>query len=167
MKTGVNLDRKPLKRLGPPVSPPHRAKAAALMRLFRSRRFAAAFTLMEVMIAAGIFFMAIFAILELVSNSLRNARALRRIDVDAGMVAAQLYKTNKLTEGIQSGDFGDLYPDYSWEIHSEQIQSNGLWQVDIVVNRRGLQKPVDAMSVWLYSPDSKSSLFNGGMRPVQ
>ena len=118
-----------------------------------------AFTLMEVMIAAGIFFMAIFTILALVSNSLRNARNLRHIDVDAGMVAAQLYKTNKLTEGIDSGDFGDLYPDYSWQTDSEQIESNGLWQVDIVVRRRGLQNPVDVMSVWMYSPDSKSSTF--------
>jgi hypothetical protein len=123
------------------------------------RRRIRAFTLMEVLIAAGIFFIAVFAILELVSSSLRNARLLRRIDVDAGMVAAQLYKTNKLTEGIQSGDFGDLYADYSWETDSEQIESNGLWQVDIVVNRRGLNKPVDVMSVWMYSPDSKSTAF--------
>ncbi len=134
-------------------------------RITARPRRTTAFTLMEVMIAAGIFFMAIFAILELVSNSLRNARNLRKIDVDAGMVAAQLYKTNKLTEGIQSGDFGDLYPDFSWETDSEQIMSNGLWQVDIVVTRRGLQKPVDVMSVWMYSPDSKSSLFSGGIRP--
>jgi Tfp pilus assembly protein PilV len=123
------------------------------------RRRTRAFTLMEVLIAAGIFFIAVFAILELVSSSLRNARLLRRIDVDAGMVAAQLYKTNKLTEGIQSGDFGDLYADYSWETDSEQIESNGLWQVNIVVNRRGLDKPVDVMSVWMYSPDSKSTAF--------
>src|SRR5208283_4969437 len=40
-----------------------------------------AFTLMEVMVAAGIFFMAVFAILALVSNTLRNARGLRQIDV--------------------------------------------------------------------------------------
>jgi len=115
-----------------------------------------AFTLMEVMIAAGIFFMAIFTILALVSSSLRNARNLRHIDVDAGMVAAQLYKTNKLMEGIDSGDFGDLYPDYSWQTDSEQIESNGLWQVDIVVRRRGLPRPVDVMSIWLYRPESPS-----------
>jgi Tfp pilus assembly protein PilV len=114
---------------------------------------------MEVMIAAGIFFMAIFAILALVSTSLRSARNLRHIDVDAGMVAAQLYKTNKLSEGIDSGDFGDLYPDYSWQTDSELVETNGLWQVDIVVRRRGLQNPVDVMSVWVYSPDSKSSSF--------
>jgi len=121
---------------------------------------------MEVMIAAGIFFMAIFTILALVSNTLRNARALRQIDVDAGMVAAQLYKTNKLTEGIDSGDFGDLYPDFSWQTDSEQIESNGLWQVDIVVRRRGLHNPVDVMSVWVYTPDSKSSTFQS-MQPMR
>jgi hypothetical protein len=125
-----------------------------------------AFTLMEVMIAAGIFFMAIFTILALVSTSLRNARALRQIDVDAGMVAAQLYKTNKLTEGIDSGDFGDLYPNFSWETDSEQIESNGLWQVDIIVKRRDLKNPVDVMSVWVYSPDSKSSVFQP-MQPMK
>jgi len=67
-----------------------------------------------VMIACGIFFIAIFAILGLVSNCLRNARALRHIEVDAGMVAAQLYKTNRLTEGVLSGDFGDTYRGYTW-----------------------------------------------------
>src|SRR5207342_1412722 len=42
-----------------------------------------AFSLIEVMIACGIFFMATFAILALVSTTLRNARALQRGDVDA------------------------------------------------------------------------------------
>lgn len=114
---------------------------------------------MEVMIAAAIFFLAIFTILALVSNSLRNARNLRRIDVDAGMVAAQLYKTNQLTEGFDSGDFGDLYPDYTWQTYSEEVESNHLWRVDISVHRRGLQNPVDAISVLMFSPDSKSTAF--------
>ena len=50
----------------------------------------AAFSLMEVMIASGIFFMAIFSILALISGVLRNARSLRRVELDAGMVAAQV-----------------------------------------------------------------------------
>src|SRR5215467_4098981 len=60
-----------------------------------------AFSLIEVMIACGIFFMATFAILALVSTTLRNARALQRGDVDAGMAAAQIYqtlRTNRQTE---------------------------------------------------------------------
>jgi hypothetical protein len=118
-----------------------------------------AFSLLEVMIACGIFFMAIFAILALVSGVLRNARGLRRIELDAGMVAALVSNTNKLYEGSQSGDFGNLYQDYSWDSDRYEAGTNGLWQVDIVVLRRGLQKPTDVMSVWLYRPESQQSGF--------
>ena len=78
--------------------------------------------------------------------------------LDAGMVAAQVSKTNKLYEGTQSGDFGNLYPDYSWETDTYEVQTNGLYQVDIVVRRRGLQQPVDSMSILVYSPDSQCRL---------
>ena len=120
---------------------------------------AVAFTLLEVMIACGIFFMCIFAVLMLVSNSLRNARILRQMDVDAGSVAAQLVKTNRLTEGITSGDLDDVgYPDYSYEADAEEARTNGLWQVDIQVRRRGRSEPVDRMSIWVYSPETKKRL---------
>lgn len=118
-----------------------------------------AFTLMEVMIACFIFFMAMFAILAMVSNTLRNARGLSNGQVDAGMVAAMLSKTNRVTEGADSGDFGDAYPDFSWETHGYEVETNGLWQVDIEVRRRGNDKPVDTMSIWVYSPESQSSAF--------
>ncbi len=124
------------------------------MSPFRFRRSLSAFSLLEVMIASGIFFMAIFAILAMVSSVLRNARVLRVVDVDAGMVAAQIYKTNKLYEGTESGDFGNLYPDYSWDTDTYQVQTNGLYQVDILVHRRGLGQPVDTMSIYVFSPDS-------------
>jgi type II secretory pathway pseudopilin PulG len=120
-----------------------------------------AFTLIEVMIATGIFFMATFAILALVSTTLRNARALQRGDVDAGMAAAQIYqtmKTNRLVETSGSGNFGEAYPDYGYEYVSQQYQSNGLLQVDIIVTRRGLRKPVDAMTIWVYNPDARSGM---------
>jgi hypothetical protein len=108
------------------------------------------------MVACGIFFMAVFSILALISGVLRNARSLRRPELDAGMVAAQVSNTNKLTDGIQSGDFGDLYPGYSWEADQYEVATNGLWQVDIVVSRQGLSQPVDVMSIWLYRPQSQS-----------
>ena len=121
----------------------------------RDRRHTA-FSLLEVMIASGIFFMSIFAILAMVSGLLRNARSLRRVELDAGMVAAQVCNTNKLTEGIESGDFGNLYPGYSWETDTYEAETNGLWQVDIVVRRRGVSRPVDQMSIYLYRPESQS-----------
>ena len=108
------------------------------------------------MIAGGMFFMAIFAILALVSGILRNARSLRRMDLDAGMVAAQVSNTNRLTEGGQSGDWGKVYQGCSWEAESYEVGSNGLWQVDIVVRRRGVAQPIDQMSIFLYRPDSQS-----------
>ncbi len=125
----------------------------ATLRLPRSQT---AFSLIEVMIACGIFFMAVFAILDLVSSVLRNARSLRRLPLDAGMVAAQVANTNKLYEGTQTGDFGNVYQDYSWETDTYQPPgaTNGLFQVDIIVRRHGVQRPVDVMSIWLYRPDS-------------
>jgi Tfp pilus assembly protein PilV len=128
----------------------------------RSRR--SAFSLLEVMIAGGIFFMAIFAILALVSGVLRNARSLRLVQLDAGMVAAQVCNTNRLTEGTQSGDFGNLYPGYSWEAEIYEAATNGLWEVDIVVHRRGVAQPVDTMSVYKFAPDSQAG-FGPRTRP--
>jgi len=124
------------------------------------RRRSRGFSLAEVMVAVGIFFMAIFAILSLVSGSLRNARRLRRLQVDAGMVAAQLLiKTNRFSEGSQSGDFGDVYADYHWEYDCSQVETNGLMQFDISVFRRGVHDPVDKMSILIFSPDSANNGF--------
>ena len=119
--------------------------------------------MLEVMIACGIFFMAVFAILAMISGVLRNARGLRRVELDAGMVAAQVSNTNKLYEGSAFGDFGNMYHDYSWETESSEVATNGLWQVDIVVRRRGLQKPVDVLTIWLYRPESPTR-FGPGAR---
>src|SRR6266481_4935133 len=82
----------------------------------RVTRYRSAFSLVEVMIALAIFFMAVFAILGLMSSVLRNARLLQsKKGVDAGLVAAQhLCLTNKLVEEVQSGDFGEMYRDYAW-----------------------------------------------------
>lgn len=126
-----------------------------------------AFTLIEVMIACGIFFMATFAILALVSTTLRNARALQRGDVDAGMAAAQVYqtlKTNRLADISGKGNFGDAYPDYSYEYVAQQYQSNGLLQVDIVVNRRGLRTPADTLTIWVYNPDARIGFGGPSLR---
>jgi len=128
---------------------------ASCINLPRSRDSRTAFSLLEVMIASGIFFMCVFAILAMVSSVLRNARGLRRTELDAGMVAAKLVgTTNKLFEGTESGDFGNLYPDYSYETAAYEAATNGLWQVDIVVRRRGVSQPVDSMSIYVFSPES-------------
>ena len=81
------------------------------------------------MVASGIFFMCVFAILAMVSSVLRNARSLRRTELDAGMVAAKLVGvTNKFFEGTESGDFGNLYPGYSYDADTYEVATNGLYQ---------------------------------------
>ena len=138
----------------------HATRAASPLRRFN------AFTLLEVLIACGIFFIATFAILALVSNTLRNARILRHVEVDAGMAAAELFKTNVVFEGSESGDFGDAYPEYSWERIYTPAESNGLWQVDIILRKRGVPKPVDVMSMLLFSPESKMESSPSGIHPL-
>jgi hypothetical protein len=131
--------------------------------LLGRQRLVRAFTILEVMIASAIFFLAVFAILGLVSNTLRNARGLRRAELDAGMAAAQLViKTNKFTKGIESGDFGDLYPGYSWKSDCNEVATNGLLQFDIAVFKQGVSAPVDTLSILVFSPDSVTGPFGGG-----
>ena len=97
---------------------PTRRERVAIPRLPGQRPALQAFSLIEVMIAIGILFMGTFAILDLVSVSLANARRLQRPMVDASAVISQIAMTNKLVEGVYSGNLGELlgkpYADYKW-----------------------------------------------------
>jgi hypothetical protein len=129
-----------------------------------NRLSCAAFTLMEVMIAGGILFMCLFAILALVANTLSNARALQRLPVDAGVLAADVFLSQKLGEGSDSGDFENVFPDYRWISQTNLYLSdtNGLFQVDVAVLRRsGDRSVVSRMSILLYRPDSPRGITPG------
>jgi hypothetical protein len=116
-----------------------------------------AFSLLEVMIALAIFFMALFSILALISNTLRNARALQVIEPDAGMLAGQLSLTNKLFVGSESGDFGDDFPGYSWTREVTEAGTNGFFKVDFIVSHRvGRQEVESYLSTLFYRPESPS-----------
>lgn len=134
---------------------------AALRRNPRSRVSARAFSLLEVMIALGIFFMAVFTILALVSNTLRNARALQRPPIDAGMVAAMYSNTNRFSEGSVNGDFeDDVLRDYSWAVDTVEAGTNGLLKADVVLLRRGLDKPADHLEILVFDPNFRPSPLN-------
>lgn len=122
-----------------------------------------AFSLMEVMIATAIFFMASFVILALVSSGLRTAQMLRSTRPNAGMLASQLTLTNQLEEGTEEGNFGNLYPDYRWEMIKYEASTGGLWQVDFVIRKRGAPAPDSTMSIQLFSPQSRTKRL--GLQP--
>ena len=133
------------------------------------RRRQAAFTLLEVVIALAIFFIAVFAILDLTSQCLRSARSLRNTSVNATSLAAELCLTNRLEEGFESGDFGELYPGHTWarEIYLSPLSpTNGLYQVDFVVfDNAGRKSQVESkLSILLYRPESGNVRRAGGAR---
>jgi prepilin-type N-terminal cleavage/methylation domain-containing protein len=130
-----------------------------------------AFTLMEVMIAIGVFCIGVFAILSLVASVLHGARLFNKPMVDAGTVAGEIAQTNQLVE-VQyvSGDLseflGDTYKGYDYDYAITEEQSNRLFRADILVQSDAPGKPVmSKMSVLLYRPASPAgSLDPGGMR---
>ena len=102
------------------------------------------FTLIEVMFAVVAFCTATFAILALVSQSLDIARRLQRPMVDAGLVASELSLTNKLVEGMESGDLGELlgdnYKGYTWDYAVDEVQTNKLFQMVVVLQSKERQQ---------------------------
>jgi type II secretory pathway pseudopilin PulG len=120
-----------------------------------------AFSLLEVMIAIGIFFMCIFVILSLVSSSLQNARRLERPMVDAAMLASELSLTNQIVEARQSGDFGKLYPGYTWTADINEVMTNKLFQVYYVIRRSGSPEVFQKMSVLFFRPLSPAGSLDG------
>jgi type II secretory pathway pseudopilin PulG len=123
-----------------------------------------AFSLLEVMVAIGIFFMAVFVILALVSSSLENARRLQRPIVDAGMIASELSLTNQLVEGEQSGDFSEAYPGYSWTANITEVQTNKLFEVDYQVQRDDDKVVIQKMSVLFFRPQSPAGTLDGATK---
>jgi hypothetical protein len=120
-------------------------------------RRSGAFTLIEVMIATTIFFMAMFAILGVLSAGVHAATLLRKSGPTAGMVATIYYTTNKIEEGSDSGDFNDIagYEGYKWVAAAQEI-TNGLFRMDfVVVDPHGVQCSM-LRDVYFYKPGSGS-----------
>ena len=118
-------------------------------------RAEAAFTLIEVVVAAAVLAIALMGILLVCSSSIRNARALERVHVEASSLAAELSLTNRLEEGIMSGDFGEFHPGYSWEREITPVQTNGLFRVDFLVWSDFDRSTTESkMSILLFRPES-------------
>lgn len=120
-----------------------------------------AFTLVEVMVACGVFFMAMFAILGVLSQCVRAVGSLQKDSPTAGMVAAMAMGNEKWDEGSDSGDFGDFYPDYTWEtqtnlysgiVAGQDGSQPPFYELDIIVKHKG--DVTSALSVLHYSPSS-------------
>lgn len=137
------------------------------MRLKISNPGPRAFSLLEVMIAIAIFFMASFAILGLISSALANARRLQRPLVDASALVSQLSLTNKITEGTYSGNLGDVlgkaYNEYKWAGEIVEVGSNKLFQADFIIqHERGSREIISRTTTLFYRPQSDPGSLDGG-----
>ena len=137
------------------------------MKFFSPTGARRAFTLLEVMIAIGIFFIATFAILGLISSSLANARRLQRPCVDASALLSQLSLTNQFVEGSFSGNLGDVlgkaYQDYRYRGEIIEVASNKLFQADFIIqSARGGRDVISRNTSLFYRPQSKPGSLDGG-----
>ncbi len=130
----------------------------------------AAFSLLEVMIAVAIFFMATFAILNLVGSSVRAARGLEPFNLDASSVVAELSLTNRLEEGEIPREiikhFEDMHPGYTCGGSIIEVRTNGLYQVELLVGGVTAGKHVVATTskILLFRPFT-GARNQGGTRP--
>jgi len=87
------------------------------------------------MIAVGILFVCLFGVLALLANSLRSARLIqehKNLDTGsvAGLIYVQLSNTNQIAEGPIDVDLGDMFPGYKVAADLEQVETNGLCDVE-------------------------------------
>lgn len=117
------------------------------------------------MIASALFFMALLAILGVMSRGLGMARSLELSGPDCGMLAAELSLTNQLSDGESvHGEFGKEYPGFSWVRTSTEVSSNGLFLVNFeILKRDGYRREAyDKLSVLMYRPESQKGGLRGG-----
>lgn len=134
------------------------------MKLKFPIRFRRAFSLLEVMIAAAMFFLAVFAILGLVSQTLANARRLQRPQVDASAVLAQFASSNQLVEATYTGNLSELlgpaYREYKWTAEITEVATNKLFGVECVV-QAGSREVISDMTTVFYRPQSPAGSLEG------
>lgn len=92
-----------------------------------------AFTLSEVLIAVAIFVIAIFAILELVNQTLNTVRAIQRQTPDLGALAGRTLVELPLPEGeLETGLTDPLDPDFGKNIGADRpIYPLARWQREL------------------------------------
>lgn len=134
-----------------------------------------AFTILEVMIALAIFFGCVFGILALVSQSLRSARSLRPVSMDARSAIAMISMTNRLYEGPIPPEIIFAYekenPGFILAGDIFEVETNGLFRIVFSVGgvSSGSQKQAVTMTdeILLFRPLSQQQTGLRVPRPLR
>lgn len=120
-----------------------------------SRQRCVAFSLLEVMIAIGIFFTSVFVILQVTSQQLRIARSIQTLDVDTGTLPSLIVMTNALEEGPLPMEFKIAFeesnPGFTCDGMVYEYATNGLFKIDYAIywSRAGkVQQARNSMLMW-------------------
>lgn len=102
------------------------------------------FTLLEVMVAMAIIAIAMTAVLNSQSQSISlasEAKFSTSATLLAQMKMAEIFRGNPQDLTSDSGDFGEDYPGYTWEVKVENVSadlpenvSNHLRQIDVTIS---------------------------------
>ena len=129
------------------------------------------FTLLEVLIAFAVFFIAVFAILGLVTQTLGLARHLNQVDADISSLASALSMTSPLEEGELPlelrNQFEETHPGYRCDGIIELAGTNGLYRVDLQIYGKQNGGAASTMSILLYRPNSSSAIGGPNLRGPQ
>jgi hypothetical protein len=107
------------------------------------------------MIAIGIFFMVAFSILALVSQCLRQARALEQIRTPIGAIASDAMLVTPVEEGLFTGEFGDIFPDHRWDADvyiPDFVTNETLLAIDLKVRRSGRSRADAELTILRFQP---------------
>lgn len=105
----------------------------------RRRRGTRGFTLIEVLVATVILAIGLLAALTAFSMAARASGASRNDTVvpllaEEKLAEVQMTPRDELVAGEWSGDFGDQYPGYSWEVRISQQDELHRVSVDLVIH---------------------------------
>ncbi|HEX7655094.1 MAG TPA: prepilin-type N-terminal cleavage/methylation domain-containing protein [Verrucomicrobiae bacterium] len=133
-----------------------------------------AFSLLEVMVAIAILMVGTFAILDLISTSLSNARRIQHPLVNASEVLSYYVgMTNKFDYGTASGSLSEImgkqYADYNYAFSvvpapSDPMGTNDIVELDAVVFTRGHSKDVlSTATTLMYDQGHAARSLGGGL----
>ncbi|MFP3871160.1 MAG: prepilin-type N-terminal cleavage/methylation domain-containing protein [Syntrophobacteria bacterium] len=106
----------------------------------QNRERAYGFTLLELMVAVAILAIAFVAILKANVQSvdaLVDTREMSTATLLAASKLAEIEAVGAATWNRFAGDFGDEYPDFSWELETSPAEVEGLMWMAVIVRRNG------------------------------
>lgn len=117
------------------------------MKLFKKKRekfsVASGFTLLEIMIAMAVLAISLVAVFQSQSQSI-SMISRSRFETTAPLLAqakmAELEAAGADDLISESGDFGEDYPDYSWEVQVEDTRLDYVMKIELIVRNERMKR---------------------------